>query len=294
MSLHQWFNESINNAHNSAKNNINTQILSEKCTLGSIKDLFHKYETEFHTHLENQLNKMFVQPDLPLTPPQSQERPLKRKRVERDFSSLEELGKLVFLDFETTGVNIYSDRIVQIGMVIIEPESEWKIRHLNILVNPQIDIPKEATNIHKITQKDVENSPPLEEACIHLFREFYDATIIGFNIHQFDLPLLEINMHRIGQQMPEYDLSIDVAQICWKNFHKTLGNMHQFFMGSQRKNHDALEDCFSTLNIFLKIQEEYRWDKLPLTKEEMLDLCDEKGSKEGAVKKFIQRRKMIK
>ena len=58
---------------------------------------------------------------------------------------------IVFIDLETTGVNLATDRIVEIAIIKIFPDREKQVKHK--IVNPQIPIPKNASEIHGITDE---------------------------------------------------------------------------------------------------------------------------------------------
>ena len=56
---------------------------------------------------------------------------------------------IAFFDLETTGINIASDRIVEISVIKIQPngKEEWFTKR----VNPGIPIPAQTTAIHGIS-----------------------------------------------------------------------------------------------------------------------------------------------
>ena len=60
---------------------------------------------------------------------------------------------LAFLDLETTGINISTDRIVEISILRISPEGkeEWFVSR----INPEMPIPPKSTAIHGIKDEDV-------------------------------------------------------------------------------------------------------------------------------------------
>jgi DNA polymerase-3 subunit epsilon len=68
---------------------------------------------------------------------------------------------LVFFDLETTGINIASDRIVEISMIKIHPNG--KEERYTQRVNPIIEIPREASLIHGITNEMVLNEPTFKD-----------------------------------------------------------------------------------------------------------------------------------
>ncbi len=66
---------------------------------------------------------------------------------------------MVFFDLETTGVNVASDRIVEISWLKIQPDGKESGKTL--LVNPTIPIDPRAIAIHGITDEDVKDKPIL-------------------------------------------------------------------------------------------------------------------------------------
>ena len=68
---------------------------------------------------------------------------------------------LVFFDLETTGINIGKDRIVEISILKVFPNGTQESK--TWLVNPVIEIPKEASDIHGITNEKVVNEPTFNE-----------------------------------------------------------------------------------------------------------------------------------
>lgn len=64
---------------------------------------------------------------------------------------------IVFFDLETTGVNIAKDRIVEISVLKVYPNG--KEEQKTIRVNPEMPIPKEASEVHGIYDEDVKDCP---------------------------------------------------------------------------------------------------------------------------------------
>ena len=62
---------------------------------------------------------------------------------------------LAFFDLETTGLDISSDRIIEISILKLFPNGN-KISK-TWLINPEITIPKESTLIHGITNEQVKS-----------------------------------------------------------------------------------------------------------------------------------------
>ena len=62
---------------------------------------------------------------------------------------------LVFFDLETTGIDIATDRIVEISYLKIYPNGDEESKTMRI--NPTIAIPAKETAIHGITNEDVKD-----------------------------------------------------------------------------------------------------------------------------------------
>jgi DNA polymerase-3 subunit epsilon len=103
---------------------------------------------------------------------------------------------LVFLDLETTGLNLNRDRIVDITLLKVYPDGreESKTR----LINPEMPIPEESIRIHGITDEKVSGEPKFRQIAKG-FKEFLDdCDLCGFNIKGFDIPMLEVEFRRAG------------------------------------------------------------------------------------------------
>ena len=64
---------------------------------------------------------------------------------------------ICFFDLETTGVNVSKDRIVEISILKVFPNGNKESK--TWLVNPEIRIPSEASNIHGITNDKIKDEP---------------------------------------------------------------------------------------------------------------------------------------
>ena len=94
---------------------------------------------------------------------------------------------LVFFDLETTGVNVGKDKIVEISMVKLHPDQSEETKTLQ--VNPGMHIPEEASAIHGIYDRDVEDKPTFAQ-CAGEIREFLkNCDLAGYNLLKFDVPL---------------------------------------------------------------------------------------------------------
>lgn len=103
---------------------------------------------------------------------------------------------IVFIDLETTGLSLATDRIVELTVLKIHPDGIEEFRSARI--NPEIPIPTAATNIHGITNEDVADKPKFRQYASSLRDFLDDCDIAGFGVKRFDLPLLEAEFRRAG------------------------------------------------------------------------------------------------
>ena len=60
---------------------------------------------------------------------------------------------IAFIDLETTGVSLSTDRIVEIAIIKILPDGSRQVKRK--LINPEMPIPKASSDIHGITDEMV-------------------------------------------------------------------------------------------------------------------------------------------
>jgi DNA polymerase-3 subunit epsilon/CBS domain-containing protein len=103
----------------------------------------------------------------------------------------------IVLDLETTGLDVRTDRIVQIGGVYI---TDGQIDHDNVIsinVDPGVEIPARSTRIHGLTAKKLKGEAKIGEAFASLDEAIGTLPIIGFNIG-FDLAVLINEARRLN------------------------------------------------------------------------------------------------
>ncbi len=160
---------------------------------------------------------------------------------------------IVFLDLETTGINIPTDRIVEISFLKIKPDGEeqW----LTSLVNPEMPIPLKATAIHGITDDDVADAPKFRELAKSLAAFMEGCDLAGYNAIKFDIPVLAEEFLRtdidFNFRKRKY---IDVQVIFYKKEQRTLSAALRFYCNKELENaHSAKADTSATYEV-LKAQ----------------------------------------
>ncbi|MBD0833059.1 3'-5' exonuclease [Aestuariibaculum sediminum] len=160
---------------------------------------------------------------------------------------------ICFFDLETTGVNITSDRIVEIAILKIHPNGKEESKRW--LVNPTIPIPKEVTAIHGISDEDVADKPTFKELAKEIYNLIKDSDLGGFNSNRFDIPLLAEEMLRADVDFDMKNrLAVDVQTIFHKMEQRTLSAAYKFYCDKNLEDaHTAEADTLATYEV-LKAQ----------------------------------------
>jgi len=164
---------------------------------------------------------------------------------------------IVFFDLETTGVNIATDRIVEIAVLKVFPNGNKESK--TWLVNPEMEIPKESSAIHGITNEKVVTEPTFKELATKVNEMIAGCDLAGFNSNRFDIPLLAEELMRAGI---DFDMqnrkAIDVQVIFHKKEQRTLGAGYQFYCGKELEGaHGAEADTNATYEILLAQLDKY-------------------------------------
>ena len=148
------------------------------------------------------------------------------------------LKPLVVFDLETTGLDLVSDRIIQISFIKIYPD--WKEERENIFINPKRPIPSSVVALTGISDADVADAPTFKQKAKELADKFSGCDFAGFNSNRFDIPMLAEEFLRAGV---DFDFSkcrlIDMQNIYHKMERRNLAAAYKFYCG--RKMEDDFE-----------------------------------------------------
>ncbi len=164
---------------------------------------------------------------------------------------------LAFIDLETTGVNLAIDRIVEIAIVKLLPDGTRQVKRK--LINPQIPIPKQSSDIHGITDEMVKDAPSFKQVANEM-RQFLDnCDMAGYNSNRFDLPLLVEEFLRSGL---EFDVTqrhlVDVQKIYHFMEPRTLSAAYKFYCEKTLEAaHSAEADAVATWEVLEAQLEKY-------------------------------------
>ena len=156
---------------------------------------------------------------------------------------------LCFFDLETTGTNVAKDRIVEISILKVYPNGNRESR--TWLVNPEMEIPKEAEAVHKISNERVADEPTFRQLAPVINEMIKGCDLAGYNSDRFDIPLLAEEMLRAGIDFDlQNTLAIDVQTIFHKMEQRTLAAAYKFYCGKELLGaHSAEADTIATYEV---------------------------------------------
>jgi DNA polymerase III subunit epsilon len=164
---------------------------------------------------------------------------------------------LAFIDLETTGINLGTDRIVEIAVIKILPDGTKSVKRK--LINPEMPIPQASSDIHGITDEMVKDAPAFRQVA-NEFRQMLDnCDLAGYNSNRFDIPLL---MEEFLRVQVEFDMKgrklVDVQKIFHQMEQRTLGAAYKFYCNKQLDGaHSAEIDANATYEILEAQTERY-------------------------------------
>ena len=173
---------------------------------------------------------------------------------------------LVFFDLETTGLNIASDRIVELSYYKVFPNGTsegktFRVKPVQMMLGQevQLHISEEASAVHGIYDEDLVNCPTFKEIAPELVKVLEDADLAGYNSNHFDLPLLAEEMMRAGMNI---DLKgkkmVDVFTIFQRQEPRNLVAAYKFYCGKDLTNaHSADADTMATYEVLMAQLEKY-------------------------------------
>jgi DNA polymerase-3 subunit epsilon len=164
---------------------------------------------------------------------------------------------LAFFDLETTGLDVTNDRIIEIGILKMNPDGSQESYQKR--VNPEMKISPESAEITGITDDDVKDCPKFKDLAEEIAAFIGDADLAGYNSNKFDIPVLAEEFLRAES---DFDMSarraVDVQNIFHKMEQRTLAAAYQFYCQQELKNaHSAMADIEATQQVFLAQLEKY-------------------------------------
>ena len=162
--------------------------------------------------------------------------------------------KIIVIDFETTGIS-GDKRAVEIAWFELNRNLEI-VDERSSLINPQIPIPKRASDVHGITDRDVRDQPTLDEFMIQMNRNpFIDekVCVVAHNI-SFDLPLFRKYCGGVVELC-----TLKLARAVYPDLpNHRLGTISSTFGFTHESAHRARSDAMQVVHFLTLVQSAHR------------------------------------
>lgn len=164
----------------------------------------------------------------------------------------------VVFDLETTGTNVNMDEIIEIGAIRVRDGKV--VAEFHTLVNPECEIPEEASAVNGITDDMVKNAPAFRDVADDLWKFLGNDVLIGYNIAGFDLNMLyDRHLAYVGE--PLQNDYIDLLHAARRSMadldNHRLASICECFGIDTSKAHRALDDCYMTQQCYVKLYEQF-------------------------------------
>lgn len=179
-------------------------------------------------------------------------------------------GPLLGFDTETTGTDVWNDRIITAALVFKESYESPAVKY-EWMINTGLEIPEEATKIHGITNEAMhEKGQPARKVLdeinllVHTFAVERQAALIAFNA-PYDLTILREDTLRAGGQfagvfdvIPVIDpLVIDKQTDKYRKGKRNLSSTAEHFGIDSAGAHGALADVIMTMKVGYALARKY-------------------------------------
>jgi len=164
---------------------------------------------------------------------------------------------VAFFDLETTGLSVSKDRIVEIGIIKVNPDQSEE--SLTMKLNPEMKISQESIDIHGISDEDIKDCPTFKDTAEKIKTFIGDADLAGYNSNKFDIPMLLEEFSRVNV---EFDMKnrkcVDVQNIFHKKEQRTLAAAYKFYCNKEIENaHSAEADIIATYEVLKSQLDKY-------------------------------------
>lgn len=163
----------------------------------------------------------------------------------------------IILDTETTGIDpVQGDRIVEIGCVEVENQlPTGKTYH--VYINPERDVPAEATAVHGITNDFLKDKPTFGEI-VGDFVDFIGDSRLVIHNAEFDMKFLNAELKMFGFPSMDMRRATDTVKMAREKFPGSPANLDALCRrfgidNSNRTLHGALLDAQLLAEVYLEL-----------------------------------------
>ncbi len=167
------------------------------------------------------------------------------------------MSRSILFDTETTGLDPASgDRIIEIAAIELVRDLPTQ-RHFHRLIDPERDVPDEATRVHGFTRGDLLGKPRFAEVVDELLAFFGDAPLVAHNA-AFDFGFVNAELARLSLPPLHEARMIDTLALAKARFPGMPNSLNalcnRFSIDlSTRTTHNALLDCRLLADVYVEL-----------------------------------------
>ena len=167
------------------------------------------------------------------------------------------MNRAVIFDTETTGLDpLTGDRVIEVAALELFNDLPSG-RRLHLLIDPQRDIPDEASRIHGLTRAHLHGKPVFADIADQILGFFEDSPLVAHNA-PFDFGFLNAELSRVGQPPLGRHRMIDTLTLAKTRFPGLPNSLdalcRRFGIDlSERTTHNALLDCRLLADVYIEL-----------------------------------------
>jgi DNA polymerase-3 subunit epsilon len=166
---------------------------------------------------------------------------------------------IVFLDLETTGVDLKVDEIVEFYGVKFTTKGERIELHLYI--NPSVDISPLAFDAHGLSKAFLSQHSKIDDVYQNIYDFIIGCDLGGYNCLKFDIPFLFEVFTKFGIVLPINVRIVDSYNLVNKMEPRTLSGVYKNYFGRDLESaHSASADTQATVDIFIAQVAKYQFE----------------------------------
>lgn len=168
------------------------------------------------------------------------------------------MKRSILFDTETTGFDPENgDRIIEIAALELIDDLPTG-RHYHVLIDPEREIPPEATKVHGFTLKDLQGKPKFADIAEGFLRFIRDDRMIAHNA-PFDFKFINAELTSCGREALDYrQRAFDTVALAREKYPGMPASLdalcRRFNIDlSERTTHNALLDCRLLAEVYLEL-----------------------------------------
>lgn len=167
------------------------------------------------------------------------------------------MKRSILFDTETTGLDSATgDRVIEIAALELVSDLPTG-RSFRVLIDPERDVPEEASRVHGFTAADLQGKPKFAEVVDEFLSFIGDDQLIAHNA-RFDFGFLNAELKRAGRKPLDLGRMVDTLDMARERFPGMPNSLdalcRRFGIDlSARTTHNALLDCKLLADVYVEL-----------------------------------------